>query len=378
MGLRDKLSRKKPEKLVTPAGVNSAPGTMGTPVLPPSKPIGCPVMSSWDGTRFKIQLKMAKNRVDIQRGKKDNEIESTRRTIAQHLSNNKEPLARILAERVLRERNSLIAFDVLDTCIELLVSSNHSIGMQRVFDDVPEDTKEAVASVVFASSRVNVPELTTVVQLLREHFGPHIIDPIGQLQGPHFVCVNKVLALKLSGTPPDGYLILQELHQIAIEHEIAWTPPPEDSDLNLMGPGGGGGGPAHFYNPPFPPPPPPPSGGHDSGGGYTSAPFSYAPEMPTAPDFNTLPPPPSNIPGYNNQVFTPSAPPPFDPAGSASGSLYPTPGGAPPPPVPMDQHTSRGLPQQSPADPQATDCDPSILSDTALEQKLRNIMGKRS
>lgn len=371
MGFRDKLSRKKPEKSVTPVlGMNATQGVMGAPVVP-TGPIAvnpAPMMTSWDGTRFKIQLKMAKNRVDIQRGKKDNEIESTRRTIAQHLSSNKEPLARILAERVLRERNSLIAFDVLDTCIELLISANHSIAIQRVFDDVPEDTKEAIASVVFASARVNVPELITAVDMLKCHFGPHIIDPISQLQGPHFICINKVLALKLSGTPPDGYLILQELHQIAIEHNVAWTPPPEESDLNSMGPSGGGG---PFYNPSFPPPPPPNSG-LGGGGSYSAPPFDYPSMTPTAPDFNTLPPP-SNIPGFN-QSFTPSAPPPFDPAGSASGSLYPTPGGVPPPPSAPDFHASRAPDQNSGAP--ATH-DPSVLSDSALEEKLRRVMGKK-
>lgn len=299
---------------------------------------------------------MAKNRVDIQRGKKENEIEGLRRIIAQHLCANKEPLARIQGERVLRERMQIAAFDILDTLVELLASSHTVFATQRNFDAAPPDIKESTASVIYASSRLNIPELKIVVDMLRAHFGPGIIDALLRLEGPHVKHVNNNLALNLQGGTPDGYLVLEELTRIAVEYNVAWIPPPEDIDLN--GPGG---------HPGIPP---------SSGGTYrpTRMPGGDGMHMATAPPLHTpdYSSAPTNIPGYGASAppfegTMPTAPPPpashFDPTANASGNLYPFPGAYPP------QPPARDIPPPS----AQTDAPPSYLSDDALEAKFRNV-----
>ncbi|KAI0559764.1 Vacuolar protein sorting-associated protein Ist1 [Gracilaria domingensis] len=354
-----KLARSHEQPAAAPALAPAAAAMKAAPV--------------WDATRFRVQLKMAKNRIDIQRGKKDNEIQATRIVIAGHLRSHKETLARIQAERILRELAQITAFDVVDTFIQLLQTQNNVLAVQKDFDAAPRDVKENVASVVFASSRVNVPELQTVCAMLREHFGPAVIDPLLTLTGPNIKYINKILAINLEGSTPDGYRVLEELSSIAAEHQINWIPPPEDIHLD------------------------------QGSGSRTSDPGYYRPErFPQAtniPGMAAPSAPPFNIPGHNPYDNThyggaPSAPPPgippsapsFNPSSGASGTFYSytdpnIPGQPlsyipPPPPAPHSStsRNDRGPDEGGASLPNLPN--PSFLNDDALEARFRNLKKK--
>lgn len=339
---------------------------------PIAPPVAAPI--PWDAGRFRIQIKLAKSRIEIQHGKKENEMDQQRYTIAEHLRNNKEPLARIHAERLLREQTQIQAFDVLRTFLELLTNSHNIFNVQKDFDTAGSDIKESVATVVFASSRLNVPELQNIVEMFRNHFGAAIIDPIKRLEGPHVKHINPTIARNLEGGAPDGHIILQELTKIASDYGVQWIPPPEFNDLDGRAPNDpmqyrpvplyqtGGGGPPHG-------PSAPPGDGYGGGGGG----FSYAPT--NIPGHNPGFPasaPYGNIPGYDSIANTaspapsaPSAPSvpdtgPYDPSMGAPGTLYPT----GPPTAPPDD----GYP---PAPPPA-----SFTDDDDLGARLRNLQGR--
>lgn len=322
------FSRKKGK---TPAPPGAVPAHLAGPTPAPPPPTSAPSLVPWEATKFKVQLKMAKSRVEIQRGKKENEIEATRRVVAQHLSNNKETLARIQGERVLRERSQVEALTIMETLIDELTNYNNFFTNQRDFDSVPSHIKETTASVVYACNRINVVELQVVVQMLRSHFSPAVIDPITQLSGPHVSHINKRLADHLDGNAPDGYLVLEELSRIAVEHSVSWIPPPEDINLDTVG---------GFR----PRPGPPPSGGY--GGLPTMAPSAPAPTNIPGMDMYGAQPPippgdpyaqyPASEPSAPSSISEPSAPPAYDippPTGPydhhppPTGSLYPYPGG---------------------------------------------------
>lgn len=376
MGFKGALGRK--------AGL----GSKGAPSQPPVTPAATqshpppPAQVAWDAKRFKIQLKMAKGRMEIQRGKKDNEINSTRQQIAEHLNAGKDPLARILCERVLREKNTVDGFDIMTTYVELLGSSHTVFSVQRDFDATSTDIKESVASIVYASTRMNLPELHQVTNMFSSHFGAHVIEPIGRREGNNVQYINKLLAAKLEGGTPDGYLILEELSTIAKEHNLSWIPPPEPEAVNYgggsgnFGSGGGGGGPSYYVPAPHPTNIPP---------NASAPPFDYASAPPMnipGPSYSNMPPfpggggmppqmaaapfdPSSNAPG----TLYPSAPPSFDPyatnapPGAPPGSLPSAPPSAPPP---LDQpHGPGGL---DPLPPPSG----SYMDDDALERKFRN------
>ncbi|CAN8073899.1 unnamed protein product [Agarophyton chilense] len=335
---------------------------------------------AWNPTHFRVQLKMAKNRIDIQRGKKENEIQATRIVIAGHLRSHKETLARIQAERILRELSQITAFDVIDTFIQLLQTQNNVLAVQRDFDAAPQDVKENVASVVFASSRLNIPELQTVCSMLRDHFGPAVIDPLRSITGPNIKYINKTLAVSLEGGTPDGFRVLEELSSIATEHQINWIPPPEDIHLD-QGSASRMSDPGYYRPERFPQ--------------AANIPGLSVPPAPSAP--------PSNIPGYApyDSMPYPGAPyapppgipptaPPFDPSAGAPGTLYPFPDynapGQPPsfiPPPPHAPHSGTSRDNRGPDDggaslplPPSLPPNPSFLNDDALEARFRDLKKK--
>lgn len=357
------------------------------PTAPPDaaslKPVANPT-PAWDATRFRVQLKMARNRIDIQRGKKDNEIQATRIIIANHLRSLKEPLARVQADRILRERAQITAFDVIDTFIQLLQTQNNVLSVQHDFDAAPQDLKENVASVVFASFRLNIPELHTVCSMLRDHFGPAVIDPLRNLTGPHIKYINKTLAISLEGGTPDGYLVLEELSSIATEHNVNWIPPPEDIHLDQTSASRpsdpGYYRPQRLTKPSNIPgvttnsslPTPMNIPGHNPNDNF---PYGGVPSAPPPPGMPTASAPPP--PGYPN----PSAPP-FDPSASAPGTLYPypnihtqAPGYIPPPP--SGHRGPSGPNDRSPGGAGgAAPNPPSFLDDDALQARFRDLKKK--
>lgn len=407
-----RFGRKKPEKAVVPANSPAPPPPAGgaPPLQGGMAPMHyAPPTPPWDATRFKIQLKMGKNRVEIQRGKKDNEIEGMCRTIAQHLATNKVTLARIQTERLLRETSQIRALDVVETMIELLANSKNAFSMHRTFDTLPGDVKEATATVIYAANILNVPELVTVVGMLRAQLGPGVVDPIIQLQGPYIVHINKTLASSLDSGTPDGYLVMEELSRIAAANGVDWVPPAEPERLDSHTPYRP---PQNHHHPPSFPPPPSGFGGGGmggmgggaGGGGYPHmqapapqnwdyggpcnipgmpAPTGHMGGMPGMGGMHDL----HGMPGMGHMPSAPPAPsaPPFDPGAHATGSLYPTPGGYPghrgidmdasAPPAPPGDGMAPSAPPPGPGE-MGSDAD--FLSDEALEAKFRNVRDNHS
>lgn len=264
----------------------------------------------WNGGKFKIQLQMAKTRIEVQRTKRENSIVNNRRTAADHLRAGKDELARIYAEKTLRERAQLEAFDIVTTYLELLIENARLIGNLRGFESALPDVKESVASLVYASKRMGVDELPEAARMLSAFLGSDVLEPIaaGDERSPHLHCVNRLLSIKIDSTTPDPALVRAELIRIAAEHNVDWTAPPDTF---------GGVQPPYNPNPYAGPPPSAPGdfggggygGGGDGGGGYAG--------------YNTAAPVnPSAIPGMpaaNAPPIYPSAP-----------AAY-APGGAPPP-----------------------------------------------
>lgn len=282
----------------------------------------------WNAGKFKIQLDLARTRIELTRTQSENKIKYDRRVAADHLRSGKDELARLLTEKTLRGRAQLEAFDIVTTYLQLLIQSARLLGTLRGFDSALPDVKESVASLVYAGGRLklksthNKPdELMVAINMLRPLLGADVIDPIaaGDERSPFLHCVNRLLSIKLESSlsSPDPALVRAELIGIAAEYNVDWTAPPDTF-----------GGVQPPYNPnPFagqqPPPPPnaPPGdfgaggfGGEGGGGGGYGGYNTAAPVNPSA------------IPGMP-PAYAPAAPPIYP---SAPSAYAPT--GAPPPP----------------------------------------------
>lgn len=330
----------------------------------PARPPHTMSVSAWDGARFKIQLRMARTRVEVQRTKRENSIVSNRRTAAEHLRAGKEELARIFAEKTLRDRAQRESFDVAMTYVELLIESSLFVGNIRDFDSAPPDVKESVASLVYSAQRMSIQELYVASQMLRDHFGATVIDPIARGEdGPHLYCVNSLLAVKLDSTSPDPALVREELIRIANEFSIDWTAPPDtygSAQHMYSAPADSNFGPTAPPHPPpddyYGPPPhhPPPPGG--SGGYGMGDPYAVS-HIPTVPSSNSSPYVPPTAP-----MAPPPLPPPRSPPPRATRSFMDEmPPSAPPSAPPSDPPS---------APPSAPSSDVSFNALTARFNKL--------
>lgn len=209
----------------------------GTAAPAPQAPMAMPMPAppqtamAFDSKTFKMKLKLAKTRSEIQQGKAQNSQLKTRQAVIEELQNNKNPTAYIRMEQLLRDTSVTEAYDMINVYIDLCVLRVGMIESCRDFSTLSSDMREAIASLAFASTRLTIPELRVAVDLLRSHFGPQVIDPLSACSGPDAALVNSLMARKLDGTAPDGYEILEGLTEIARREDLAWYPPAEPEDL---------------------------------------------------------------------------------------------------------------------------------------------------
>lgn len=280
MGFRDRMVAKT---------MRGGGGNRQQPPVMPPMPIAPISGARFDVSALKQKLKIGKTRAKVQQGKAQNQAFKTRQSVIEELRANKNPTACIRMEQYLRDTSVTESYDVLQAYIELLIARVPLIESTPVFDNLPGDCKEAVASVVFAASRISNVELRDAVSQLSAQYSPAVIDPIVACTGPNAHCINPMIASKLGGTTPDDYEILDGLKAIAMEENIDWLAPAEPDDLRkparqVVGhhPTGvaypnfsaanvpGASAPSDHFHPPPPAPPGYDDGGF--GGGYGSMP----------------------------------------------------------------------------------------------------------
>jgi len=175
--------------------------------------------SHFDFNKTKINLKLALNRMKIQKNKQSNQIKAGRRAIAELLKEGKEDVARVKVEAVIRDDMMLQALEILDLFVELLLSRVELLKMQT---GCPFDMKEAVCTVIYAAPRVNAKELTEVRHQFIEKFGKPFASEAMENKGN---CVNSKLIRKMSIIPFENATIFEYLESISKEHKLDWKSP---------------------------------------------------------------------------------------------------------------------------------------------------------
>ena len=96
-----------------------------------------------DESKLKANLKLTVQRLKLQKKKRANLADQTRRTIADELAKGAEADARVHAESVLQEDRICEAYEVLELHCELLLSR---ISVLKLSKAVPGELTEAVAT----------------------------------------------------------------------------------------------------------------------------------------------------------------------------------------------------------------------------------------
>lgn len=163
---------------------------------------------------------MAGSRIQIASNKKAALLKQNMREIALMLSEEppKEEKAKIRAEALIRDDNLIEAYEILQLECELL---HERIKLIEYSKDCPTDLVPVVATLMWASHRVDIPELLLIRKQFRAKYGKQFEDDA--LRNKNSI-LNERVVTKLSVEPPAAYLVQTYLERICEQFEVDWTP----------------------------------------------------------------------------------------------------------------------------------------------------------
>lgn len=169
---------------------------------------------------FSSELKMAVGRIQIASNKKAALQKQSLREVAKMLAEEppKEEKARIRAEALIRDDNLIEAYEILQLNCELL---HERIKLIEYSKDCPHDLVTVVSTIMWASHRVDIPELVLIRKQFKAKYGKEFEDRALKNTGN---VLNERVVHKLSVEPPAAALVQIYLERICEQHHVDWSP----------------------------------------------------------------------------------------------------------------------------------------------------------
>ena len=167
-----------------------------------------------------LELKMAVSRIQIASNKKSALLKQSMREIAVMLAEEppKEEKAKIRAEALIRDDDLIEAYEILQLQCELL---HERIKLLEYSKECPGDLIPVVSTLMWASQRVDIPELVMIRKQFRAKYGKKFEEAAMMNQGK---VLNERVVSKLSVQPPAAYLVQTYLEKICAQFEVEWEP----------------------------------------------------------------------------------------------------------------------------------------------------------
>jgi len=168
----------------------------------------------------KVSLKLAINRIRLQRNKKSNLNDVMKREAALLLSDGKEPSAIVKVENMIREERIIEVYNLLEIHIEHLLLRIDSIPLSTI--GPPPDVLEPLSTIIYASPRIDIKELKQINQNWVLKYGNSFVsDAMSNRRN----VVNEQVLEKLSFYKPPKYIIYKILVAVAKQYNVKWSPP---------------------------------------------------------------------------------------------------------------------------------------------------------
>lgn len=161
---------------------------------------------------------MAVSRFSMASNKKSALMKQSMREISQLLANGKEESAKIKAEALIRDDGTIEAFEILQLSCDLLFER---IKLISTSDKCPPDLKSTIATLIWASNRVDIKELVEIRKQFKSKFGKQFDAEC--FENKNNICNERIVA-KLSVQPPTAYLVQTYLEKIADQFDVDWKP----------------------------------------------------------------------------------------------------------------------------------------------------------
>ncbi|CAM9588419.1 unnamed protein product [Choristocarpus tenellus] len=156
---------------------------------------------------------MAIQQIQIQSNKKMNSVKSKRSRIAGLLRDDKEESARVMVEQVIRDCDTLRAYEVLEPQCALLVERMRHIVGQK---ECPRDIQQAVCTVIWVADKGEISQLSDVKKQFKIKYGKEFIRIAEENEGG---CVNQTVVEMLRVAVPSPYSI--QVNMKAIDNLVA-------------------------------------------------------------------------------------------------------------------------------------------------------------
>jgi len=178
------------------------------------------LFARFDANKLRIKLKLAATRIEQQKNKRTLEIVKQKRAVAEMLAGGKdEELARIRTEHIVVDDWQVEVLGIIGLLCNLLQERTRLL---EASETVPFDMQESCCTLIYAATRIDIPELMDIKrQLLLKFKG------LTKLMDTEEKCkevVNERVLVKLSVKPPNAYTVTSYMKHIAEEHNVDWAP----------------------------------------------------------------------------------------------------------------------------------------------------------
>ncbi|KAJ3076028.1 hypothetical protein HDU98_005977 [Podochytrium sp. JEL0797] len=164
----------------------------------------------------KVQVKLAINRLKLLQQKLKATSHNAQREIAALLEAGKDDSARVKVEHIIRQDFDVEAMEIVELYCETLLARFGLLEQMTLCD---KSIEEAVNTIIYAASRVDVKELLVIREQLAVKFGRDF--EMGALENAN-ECVNSRVVHKLNVKAPDLILVDQYLKAIANAYNVPW------------------------------------------------------------------------------------------------------------------------------------------------------------
>ncbi|GAB2226580.1 hypothetical protein Droror1_Dr00022391 [Drosera rotundifolia] len=182
---------------------------------------------SFKPARFKQLLNLAVSRLAVFKNQRQVRCNISRSDVVQLLNLGYRDSALSRVELVIKEQNMLDAFTMMEGYCNVLIERVALIEHENY---CPEELKEAISSLMFASSRCGeFPELTELRSVLTTRFGKEFVARAVELRNN--CSVNPKMIQKLSTRQPNMESKMKLLKEIAFENDVTLNLE-EDTSVN--------------------------------------------------------------------------------------------------------------------------------------------------
>lgn len=187
---------------------------------------------SWFGGfnshKLKSNLKMASQRIHLVNNKMDNMVKKRKKNIAKMLETGKVEKARIMVEHVIRDDFTMEAHELIELLCETVVARLPLLIAEK---QCPFDMVNAVSTLIYCARRVQIPELDKIRKQLVKKYGKEFTQ---RAERNVDACVNERIIHKLSVQPPNAFLVVNYLKEIAKQYGVDWEPEEPVSSTGVM------------------------------------------------------------------------------------------------------------------------------------------------